>query len=40
LQDAIQPYRNNNDIKRILNGFMSNPIPRMYTLLEQRLAAV
>jgi DNA polymerase-3 subunit epsilon len=36
LQDAIKPYKNNNDIKRILNGFMNNPIPKMYKLLEQQ----
>lgn len=34
LQDCIVPYKNNNDIKRILNGFLANPIPRMYKVLE------
>ncbi|MDG2454592.1 MAG: exonuclease domain-containing protein [Bacteroidia bacterium] len=30
LKDCITPYKNNNDIKRILNRFMVNPIPKMY----------
>lgn len=34
LQDCIVPYKNNNDIKRILNGFLSNPTPKMYQILE------
>jgi DNA polymerase-3 subunit epsilon len=36
LRDAITPYKNNNDIKRILNGFLNNPIPKMYKMLEER----
>ncbi len=31
--DCIQPYKNNNDIKRIMNGFLANPIPRSYELI-------
>lgn len=34
LQDCIVPYKNNNDIKRILNGFLANPMPKMYKMLE------
>jgi DNA polymerase-3 subunit epsilon len=33
LVDCIQPYQNNNDIKRILNGFLSNPIPYSYEVI-------
>ena len=35
LQDCIVPYKNNNDIKRILKSFLTNPIPKMYNVLEQ-----
>ena len=34
LADCITPYKNNNDIKRILNGFLANPLPKMYKMLE------
>lgn len=34
LADCIVPYKNNNDIKRIINGFLANPMPKMYRLLE------
>lgn len=33
LMDCIKPYKNNNDIKRILNGFLTPPIPRIYDVL-------
>lgn len=33
LQDCIQPYKNNNDTKRIVNGFLANPLPKIYQLL-------
>jgi DNA polymerase-3 subunit epsilon len=34
LADCITLYKNNNDIKRILNGFLANPLPRMFKILE------
>ncbi|PCJ63852.1 MAG: DNA polymerase III subunit epsilon [Bacteroidetes bacterium] len=34
LSDCIIAYKNNNDIKRILNGFLNHPIPKMYTILK------
>jgi len=34
LEECIKPYKNNNDIKRIINGFLTHPIPRIYKLLK------
>ncbi len=31
---CIKPYRNNTDISRILNGFLNQPIPRQYTVMQ------
>jgi len=36
LSDSIKPYANNNDIKRILNGFLASPLPKMYHVLEAK----
>ena len=34
LSDCIQPYKNNNDIKRIIKAFVTHPIPRIFKMLE------
>lgn len=31
---CIKPYRNNNDISRILRGFLNQPIPRQYQVIQ------
>lgn len=33
LLDTIKPYTNNNDIKRILNGFLAHPMQKTYQLI-------
>lgn len=34
LIDAVVPYTNNNDTKRILNGFLDPPLQKMYQVVE------
>ncbi|MBT8327998.1 MAG: hypothetical protein KJP21_09770, partial [Bacteroidia bacterium] len=34
LVDLIQPYKNNNDVKRILNGFFGKPLPKQYSFIK------
>ncbi len=34
MSQAIEPYGNNNDIKRILNGFLNNPKAKQYDVLQ------
>lgn len=36
LQDCIKPYKNNNDVKRIINGFFAQPIPRIFRVLDMK----
>ncbi|MGB0849866.1 MAG: exonuclease domain-containing protein [Bacteroidia bacterium] len=33
LADCITPYKNNNDVKRILNAFLTPPIPKIYQVI-------
>lgn len=33
LIECIQPYKNTNDIKRILNSFLANPLPKDYEVI-------
>lgn len=39
LEDCIQPHKNNNDIKRILKGFLSQPTPKIYRMLRLSVEA-
>lgn len=34
LHDCIKPFKNNNDIKRIVNGFFAQPIPKVFRLIK------
>ena len=34
LHDCIKPFKNNNDIKRIVNGFFAQPIPKIFRLIK------
>lgn len=39
LNNCITPYKNNQDIKRILNAFLTPPIAKIYRILEQQVTA-